>query len=64
MLSIIHMHKNKCITKEKFLNDYQTNKESDMRKDLSVGEDLETYIKRGLEYEGKSKIIELVHILK
>ena len=40
------MHKNNCITKENVLNDYQANKESESRDDLSVGEDLETYIKR------------------
>ena len=46
MLSIIYMHKNNCITKENFVNDYQTNKELETREDLSVGEDLETLIKR------------------
>ena len=46
MLSIIYMHKNNCITKENFLNDYQSNKIVETRDDLSVGEDLETYIQR------------------
>ena len=46
MLSIIYMHKNNCITKENFLQDYQTSKELETRDDLSVGEDLETFIKR------------------
>ena len=31
---------------ENFLNDYQSNKEVETRDDLSVGEDLETYIQR------------------
>ena len=45
-LSVIYMHKNNCITKENFLQDYQTSKELQTRDDLSIGEDLETFIKR------------------
>ena len=45
------MHKNNCVTKENVLNDYQTNKEPDTREDLSVGEDLEKYIKRVVNRE-------------
>ena len=40
------MVKEKCITKEKFEEMYQTEKESETRMDLSVGEDLETFIER------------------
>ena len=44
LLSIIHMEKMRCITKEKYETMYKTNKESEEREDLSVGEDLETFI--------------------
>ena len=36
----------KCITKERFEKMYKTEKESETRKDLSVGEDLESFIER------------------
>ena len=40
------MHKRHCITKEKFEEMYKTEEESETRMDLSVGEDLETFIER------------------
>ena len=40
------MSKDRCITKEKFEEMYQTKEESETRMDLSVGEDLETFIER------------------
>ena len=40
------MQKGDCITKEKFEEMYQTKEESETRMDLSVGEDLETFIER------------------
>ena len=40
------MTKFNCITKEKFEKKYQTKEESQTRKDLSIGEDLETFIER------------------
>ena len=40
------MGKNKCITKEEFEEMYQTQEESETRMDLSVGEDVETFIER------------------
>ena len=40
------MYKTKCITKEQFEEMYQTKEESETRMDLSVGEDLETFIER------------------
>ena len=40
------MGKEKCITKEKFEEMYKTEEESETRMDLSVGEDLETFIER------------------
>ena len=40
------MRKDECITKEKFEEMYQTKEESETRMDLSVGEDLETFIER------------------
>ena len=40
------MSKEKCITKEKFEEMYKTDEESETRMDLSVGEDLETFIER------------------
>jgi len=46
MLSMIQMKKQQCITKEKYEELYQTNEESDKRMDLSVGEDLESFIER------------------
>ena len=46
ILSLISMNKSYCITMEKYDKMYKTNEESDKRKDLSVGEDLETFIGR------------------
>ena len=40
------MHKEKCITKEEFEKLYRSVGESETRKDLSVGEDLESFIER------------------
>ena len=40
------MYKAKCITKEKFEEMYKTAEENETRMDLSVGEDLETFIER------------------
>ena len=40
------MFKYDCITKEKFEKMYQTKEGSETRMDLSVGEDLETFIER------------------
>ena len=40
------MRKNNCITEENFEEMYQTKEESETRMDLSVGEDLETFIER------------------
>ena len=40
------MHKDNCITKEKFEEMYKTKEESETRIDLSVGEDSETFIER------------------
>ena len=44
ILSIIKMDKFNCITMEKYEEMYKTNEESEKRKDLSVGEDLEAFI--------------------
>ena len=46
ILSKIHMCKHNCITKEKYEEMYKTDEESEKRMDLSVGEDLETFIGR------------------
>ena len=46
ILSEVYMLKEKCITKEKFEEMYKTKEESETRMDLSVGEDLETFIGR------------------
>ena len=46
ILSKIYMHKENCITMEKYEEMYKTNEESEKRMDLSVGEDLETFIGR------------------
>ena len=40
------MTKFNCVTKEKYEKMYKTNEESEKRMDLSVGEDLETFIGR------------------
>ena len=40
------MYKQHCVTKEKYEVMYKTNEESDKRMDLSVGEDLESFIER------------------
>ena len=44
--SDIYMTKDNCITKEKYEEMYKTDEESEKRMDLSVGEDLETFIGR------------------
>ena len=44
--SVVYMHKEKCITKEKFEEMYKTKEENETRKNLSVGEDLETFIEK------------------
>ena len=46
ILTTIRMYKRHCITKEEFEEMYQTKEESETRRDLSVGEDLETFIER------------------
>ena len=46
ILSILDMFKDDCITKEKFEKMYKINEESAKRRNLSIGEDLETFIKR------------------
>ena len=46
ILSMVDMHKEVCITKEKFEEMYKTEEESETRMDLSVGEDLETFVER------------------
>ena len=46
ILSYVDMHKTNCITKEEFEEMYKTEEESETRMDLSVGEDLETFIER------------------
>ena len=46
ILSLIKMRKHKCITKEEYEELYKTNEETEERMDLSVGEDLETFIGR------------------
>ena len=46
ILSTINMFKENCITKEKFDEMYKTKEESEERMDLSVGEDLETFIEK------------------
>ena len=46
ILSLIEMSKDYCITKEKYEEMYKTDEESETRMDLSVGEDLETFIVR------------------
>ena len=46
ILSNIHMAKENCITKEKYEEMYKTDEENEKRMDLSVGEDLETFIGR------------------
>ena len=43
---MVDMYKTNCITKEKFEEMYKTEEESEIRMDLSVGEDLETFIER------------------
>ena len=46
ILSFIYMSKENCITKEKYEKKYKTNEESEQRMDLSVGEDLETFVEK------------------
>ena len=46
ILSKVYMRKDNCITKERFDEMYKTKEESEERMDLSVGEDLETFIER------------------
>ena len=50
ILSLIYMSKNNCITKEKYDDLYEKIEDNFERRDLSVGEDLETLMR-------KSKII-------
>ena len=49
ILSIISTDKHNCITKEKYEEMYKTNEKKEKRKDLSVGEDLDTFFIRGQE---------------
>ena len=44
MLTCIEMDKKRCITKEKLEEMYKINEDFETRKDLSVGEDLETFV--------------------
>lgn len=44
LYSEINMVKQNCIPKEKYERMYKTNEESEKREDLSVGEELETFI--------------------
>ena len=46
ILSKIYMVKTNCITMEKYEEMYKTNEETEERMDLSVGEDLESFIGR------------------
>ena len=46
ILTVVHMDKHYCITKEKFEEMYQTKEESETSMDFSAGEDLETFIER------------------
>ena len=46
ILSLIKMYKENCITKEKYEQMYKTNEKSETRMDLSVAEDLETFIEK------------------
>ena len=46
ILSGIEMTKQKCITRKKYEEEYKTDEESETRMDLSVGEDLETFVER------------------
>ena len=46
LLSLIEMTRHKCITKEKYEKMYKANEENEEREDLSVGEDLETFIRK------------------
>ena len=44
IISLVDMHKRFCVTKEEFEKMYKTNEKSQEREDLSIGEDLETFI--------------------
>ena len=44
LFSLIGMVKMNCITKEKYEKMYKSNEESEESEDLSIGEDLETFI--------------------
>ena len=46
VLSEIRMYRDCCITKQEFEEKYKTNEKSETRMDLSVGEDLESFIER------------------
>ena len=46
MFTFIRMLKSNCITKETFEKEYQVDKDIDERDDLSIGEDLESFIRR------------------
>ena len=72
ILSMVDMHKEVCITKEKFEEMYKTEEESETRMDLSVGEDLETFIERikngeinkdTIPEDGENKISSLLCLL-
>ena len=64
-LSIIGMEQQYCITKEKYVRMYETNQECETREDLSVGEDLETFIeniKSGKINKDTITNLSLIHI--
>ena len=44
LLSFLYMTKNKCITKEKYEEEYKINEDIEEREDLSLGDDLETFV--------------------
>ena len=46
MVSFIAMHKEKCITLEKYEEAYKTNLDTEKREDLSINEDLETFLEK------------------
>ena len=46
ILSLIHMRKLNCITRERYEKMYLTNEKTEERMNLSVGEDLETFIEK------------------
>ena len=44
LLTFLHMYKQNCITKEKYTEEYKINDEIGEREELSLGEDLETFL--------------------